>query len=147
MLAVGLGFAECQSILTEYQGKISIAAENSLNSVTLAGSKEDLAEIAEMLDKRNVFTRVLRVNIAYHSHQMDGLEEEVLQALSRLSPKKTSLPFYSTVFGEECVERPLDAHYWWKNIRQPVLFSQTLQNVIHAGYPFFVEIGPRSCLI
>ena len=146
MLAVGMGMEECRPLLAEYPGKISIAAVNSLNAVTLAGSKEDLMAVSDSLDKRNIFSRFLKVNIGYHSHQMDGLEEEVLDALSGLSPKNPSTPLFSTVFTDECKERRLDAHYWWKNIRQPVLFAQTLQNMIREGYQLFLEIGPHPVL-
>lgn len=146
MLAVGLGEEECRPFLSKYSGKISIAAVNSGTSVTLAGSKEDLIELESLLDQKNIFTRFLKVNIAYHSHQMEGLEEEVLQSLGGIKPKTPTVPLFSTVFGDACQERILDAHYWWQNIRQPVLFSKTIQHMIASGYQFFIEIGPHPVL-
>ncbi len=145
MLAVGIGYDESQSILRAYHERVSIAAENSPNSVTLAGNKEDLLKISETLDKRNIFSRFLKVNIAYHSHQMDGLEKEVLSCLGGLSGNKTNIPLFSTVYGD-LNEKPLDANYWWQNIRQPVLFSKTLKNMLSQDYTLFVEIGPHPVL-
>lgn len=144
MLAVGMGKDEVQPLLKQYN--VSIAAENSLHSLTLAGSAEDLTLIAEFLDQKTIFNRFLKVNIAYHSHQMEGLENDVLTALQGLTPHAPKLPLFSTVYADECGDRLLDAQYWWKNIRQPVLFAQTLQNMIAKGYQLFVEIGPHPVL-
>lgn len=146
MLAVGLGKNECEGLLKEYSGKISIAAENSTRSITLAGSKDDLMSFAEVLEKNNIFNKLLNVNIAYHSHQMDGLENEIVTSLHSLKPQKPKIPLFSTVFTDECEERKLDANYWWHNVRQPVLFAQTMQNVINKGYNIVIEIGPHPVL-
>jgi acyl transferase domain-containing protein/NADPH:quinone reductase-like Zn-dependent oxidoreductase/acyl carrier protein len=146
MLAIGMGMEEAESLLTGYHGKISIAAENSQSSTTLAGNAEDLTEIADLLEKKNIYNRFLKVNIAYHSHQMDGLEAELLEALNGLNPKKSTIPLFSTVYGDECGEKLLTHNYWWENIRKPVLFSQAVQNIVSKGYHLFVEIGPHPVL-
>ena len=145
MLAIGLGSDETKPLIEKYSG-VSIAAENSPHSITLAGNQVDLASIAELLEKMDVFNRFLKVNIAYHSYQMDGLENEVLSALNSLSPKKPLIPLFSTVYGNECHQEPLDAHYWWLNIRQPVLFGKATQNIINKGHHSFLEIGPHPVL-
>lgn len=144
MLAVGLGRDEVQPILNKYPG-VSLAAENSPHSLTLAGNPDELKLIAENLESNNIFNRFLKVNIAYHSHQMDGLENVVMTTFNSLFSKKPSTPLFSTVYANEYQEK-LDASYWWKNIRQPVLFAQTIQNIIQKGYRLFVEIGPHPVL-
>lgn len=146
MLSIGLSRSECDTLLSDFEGRISVAAENGAQALTLAGSKEDLTVLESRLNAQNVFHKFLKVNIAYHSHQMDGLEDLVLSALNSLSPKASLIPFYSTVFGEDSSTRKLDAGYWWKNIRQPVLFSKTMQQLIESGYNLFVEIGPHPVL-
>ncbi len=143
MLAIGLGKEAAQPFLQE---KISLAAVNSENSVTLSGDKIELEKAAGLLEKKEIYNRFLKVNIAYHSYQMEGLEEEVHQALSQLAPKKGKIPFFSTVHGDEISGELLDSRYWWKNIRQPVLFAPALQKLIGQGVRLFVEIGPHPVL-
>ncbi len=145
MLATGLSPVDAQALLINFQGKISIAAENSQSSVTLSGSKKELEEIAEYLEKKEIYNRFLKVNIAYHSHQMDGLEEDIYCALDSLSPKKPSIPFYSTVYGGIYNEL-LTKDYWWQNIRKPVLFAAALEKIINNGCQLFLEIGPHPVL-
>lgn len=146
MLAVGLSRSECDTLLSAFEGRISVAAENGAHALTLAGSKEDLTLLEGQLNAQNVFHKFLKVTIAYHSHQMDGLEDLLLSALKNLTPKTPSIPFYSTVYGEELSSRKLDAEYWWKNIRQPVLFSKAMQRLNGNGYNLFLEIGPHPVL-
>lgn len=145
MLAIGIGRKELLAILPQYQDKVSIAAENSDRALTLSGEMAELNKIAETLEKHNVFNRFLKVNIAYHSHQMDGLEKELLESLSQLKSRKPKGKLFSTVFAD-LQERELHADYWWQNIRQPVLFAQTIQNMISQDCRLFVEIGPHPVL-
>ena len=142
MLAIGLGGEEAQALVEK---NICIAAENSQNSVTLSGDKNALSAVAEILENKNIYNRFLNTNIAYHSYQMDGLEEAFLETLQNLDPKDPKIALYSSVYGDAGT-RVRDAHYWWQNIRQPVLFATSLQTMIVEGHRLFVEIGPHPVL-
>jgi acyl transferase domain-containing protein/NAD(P)-dependent dehydrogenase (short-subunit alcohol dehydrogenase family)/acyl carrier protein len=146
MLAAGLTLEEAEACIQASNKTISIAAINSPRSLTLSGNREDLESLAAILDRKNVFHRFLKVNIAYHSHQMDPLENEVLTSLKCIKPQKCARPFISTVHADYAPERLLDAEYWWKNIRQPVNFKEALQGLIKEGDRLFVEIGPQPVL-
>ena len=52
----------------------------------------------------------------------------------------------STVTGEAVEADPLDADYWWRNIRSPVRFAEATGRLIGEGYRIFVEIGPTAIL-
>ncbi|MGA1129894.1 MAG: polyketide synthase dehydratase domain-containing protein, partial [Chthoniobacterales bacterium] len=60
--------------------------------------------------------------------------------------RKPSLPLFSTVTARECGEGNWDAGYWWRNIRQPVLFSDTIARMLELGYKTFLEVGPHPVL-
>ena len=40
----------------------------------------------------------------------------------------------------------LDAGYWWRNVRLPVLFRQAVETLIGRGVRLFLEIGPAPVL-
>ncbi len=42
--------------------------------------------------------------------------------------------------------RELDARYWYRNVREPVLFHDTMQRLIDAGHRVFLEIGAHPVL-
>lgn len=145
MLAAGLTEEEAEKILTNYPG-VSVAAVNSFNAVTLSGDSEQLKEIAASLESEEIFQKFLRVEVAYHSPQMDPLEADLLQSLSHLSPKPAQLPLYSTAYGEIVPAEQWSAAYWWRNVRQPVHFAAAVRQLLAAGYSDFLEVGPHPVL-
>jgi len=145
MLAVGLAEAEAEKWLAGHPG-VSVAAVNSFSAVTLSGDASELKQIAAQLDAREVFNKFLRVEVAYHSPQMDALREELLSCLSELAPKPAALPLYSTAHGGVIAADEWGAEYWWRNVRQPVHFAAAVEKLFAAGYSDFLEIGPHPVL-
>lgn len=146
MLAAGLSLEEAQSLLDGYEEKISLAAVNSATSVTLAGHPEALQEIAAHLEQQGTFNRFLRLEVAYHSYQMDPLHDEFRNSLHNLEAYTPHLPLYSTVTGERVRSGEQDAGYWWRNSRQGVQLHSALKAIIDDGYDTFLEIGPQPVL-
>jgi acyl transferase domain-containing protein/NADPH:quinone reductase-like Zn-dependent oxidoreductase/NAD(P)-dependent dehydrogenase (short-subunit alcohol dehydrogenase family)/acyl carrier protein len=145
MLAAGLTEEEAEKILEGYPG-VSVAAVNSFNAVTLSGDAVQLKEIAASLEAKEIFQKFLRVEVAYHSPQMDPLKADLLASLAGLSPKAAKLPLYSTAYGEIVPAEKWDAEYWWRNVRQPVHFAAAVQQLFSAGYTDFLEVGPHPVL-
>lgn len=146
MLAVGLSAEEVMPYLAGQTEVVSIGAINSPNSVTLAGDADTLAEIAERLAMAQVFNRFLKVEVPYHSPQMEPLRAELLSALAQLQPAPVTIPLYSTVTGELIDGATLDAAYWWRNIRQPVCFAQAIDQMQRTGATHFLEVSPHPVL-
>ena len=146
MLAVGLTEAAAQAMIAPYSELVSIAAINSPSFVTLSGAGPALQQIAGLLAERDIFHRFLRVEVAYHGPQMDPLREELLSALAGLHPKPAAIPLYSTVAGAQMQGAELHAEYWWRNVRHPVRFADTLNVMLHDHYRIFVEVGPHPVL-
>lgn len=146
MLAVGLTEAESLAIIAPFKGKVSIAAINAPTAITLAGDEKALAEISEILTAKEVFNRLLQVEVAYHSPTMDPLLDEIRTSLAELTPATVQLPSYSTVTGEQIIDTAFDGEYWCKNVREPVYFFRALEQMIKDGYQDFLEIGPHPVL-
>jgi acyl transferase domain-containing protein/NADPH:quinone reductase-like Zn-dependent oxidoreductase/acyl carrier protein len=145
MLAVGLPEAEASKLLEGREG-VSIAAVNSFHAVTLSGDADELRELAADLETRDVFQKFLRVEVAYHSPQMDPIRQELLECLAGLQPQPSVLPLYSTVEGGLSSGERWDAEYWWQNVRQPVHFAAAVEKLLQEGYAHFLEVGPHPVL-
>lgn len=145
MLATGLTEEQARRFCAETEG-ISVAAINGLTSVVLAGDRPALEEVDLLLEELGVFHRFLDVEVAYHSHQMDRLKPELLDALKELKPGPTRIPLYSTVTGQRIEGEELDAAYWWQNVRQPVRLADALTTIFDDGYTTCVEVGPHPVL-
>ncbi len=145
MLAAGLSQDEADAITSIYPS-VSVAAINGVSSVTLAGDAATLHEVAQTLQEEGVFNRMLDVEVAYHSAQMDPLEDELCRCLADLAPQSTPSALYSTVTGSAIDGSRLDARYWWRNVREPVRLHAALTSLIADGFSCFVEVGPHPVL-
>lgn len=146
MLAVGLPEAEVRELLNGHKNLVAIAAVNSPKGVTLAGDETILENIQKQLEVRGIFARFLKVSVPYHSPAMEPLKEKLYASLQDLNPRSAKIPFYSTILTKQMEGSELTVDYWWKNIRNSVLFSATIEQLLEAGYHNFLEIGPHPAL-
>lgn len=157
MVATGLSYQEAIE-LCEHEdlvGRITVAAANSGNSVTISGDLDALEEVQLILEDEETFCRALRVDKAYHSHHMNPASEPFLKSVNACRVQIKTSPegaptWYSSVHGGTVVEASdaLKASYWNENLLQPVLFYQSLAAALQAGPSFdtVVEVGPHPAL-
>ncbi len=147
MAAVELSLEDARALVSDYSGRVSVAVSNSPNSTVLAGEPAALAEILARLEKQGIFGRFVNVDVASHSSQMDPLRADLLRLMERLQPRATTLPMFSTVSGALIDGRALTASYWVNNLREPVLFSSTIQSLLADDYALFLEVSPHPILV
>ena len=90
--------------------------------------------------------RWLKVNYAFHTHQMDPIRDELLESLAAIRPQAGHIPFLSTVTGGLFPGEQLDAMYWWHNVRRPVLFEPAITKSIQSGSTMFLEVGAHPSM-
>ncbi len=146
MLAASLDVEQAEQLAAKYGDGVSLAANNSPTSVAFSGDAGLLEEIAKELDGRGVFQKFLRVEYAFHSAQMDPLRDELLAALSDLTPRTAKRALISSVTGERVDGSELDAEYWWRNVRQTVRFAAGADALLEDGVDLFVELAPHPVL-
>ncbi|MER5900208.1 SDR family NAD(P)-dependent oxidoreductase [Streptomyces mirabilis] len=146
MAAAGLSKDEAAKELAPYQGRLELAALNSDTDVTLAGDPAALAELGRALAVRDVFFRELDLDYAFHSKAMDPVQDLVERGLAHLRPDAHRIAFASAVTGKLLPGAELDAGYWWRNVREPVLFADAVRTLADQGCTAFVEIGPHTVL-
>jgi acyl transferase domain-containing protein len=149
MAAVGLSAEAAEEMMAKLGDgpAVEMACINSPNNVTLSGDAESLKRIQALVEAKGVFFRLLDLDYAFHSRQMDPVEEKFTERLAGLAPTQTgNAIFVSTVSGGELEGAALDAGYWWRNVRQPVRFSEAVVRLAELGCRVFIEIGPHAVL-
>ncbi|GAB4196039.1 MAG: hypothetical protein Fur006_43060 [Coleofasciculaceae cyanobacterium] len=146
MAAVELSIADAESLVAQYDGRLSIAAINSPTSIVLSGEKAALEEVCQLFQQRQIFCRLLQVNYAFHSPQMEPFQDELMQSLQGLTPQTASIPIFSTLKGHACDGQAFDAAYWAGNIREPVRFARAIEQLIQTQHNLFLEIGSHPVL-
>ncbi|KAH7110764.1 hypothetical protein EDB81DRAFT_831591 [Dactylonectria macrodidyma] len=153
MAAIGMGASDLPQYLCD---GVVVACENSPNSSTISGDADKLREVVDAIkrDLPDMFTRELKVDMAYHSHHMVPLggEYQVLleteTGLFQMSSSQLKVPFFSSVTGKLIDDEVSKPPYWITNLTSPVRFSLAVSNLMALNKNgVFLEIGPHSTLV
>ncbi len=147
MIATELSAEQAEELVKKYDNDIAIGVINSPTSTVLSGNPETISKVMDSLHQQNLFCKQVNVDVASHSPQIDLLRTEMLELLKDIHPRSANIPFYSTVTGSRSDNINFDADYWIDNLRKPVLFSNTIGQLLDNGYSMFIEVGPHPVLL
>jgi acyl transferase domain-containing protein len=146
MLWVSAPVERLRPLLDPLEGRASLAAINGPASLVVSGEHGALAELAASCAENALQTRTVAVDCAGHSVQIDALEDELLEAFAPVTPRAGEIPFYSAVTGARLDGTELGPVYWYRNLRQTVLFEPALRALLERGSRAFVEVAPHPVL-
>lgn len=153
MLAVGLSAEEIEPFLAKFEGRLRVACFNSPKSLTISGPKAELEELGQEIKDKGHFSRLLHVDMAYHSQYVEDVAAEYLRLLDTdqnfhaATDSILGLDMISTVSGKH-LDTMTDSAYWQKNMVSPVRFKEALEQMA-AQQPspdILIEIGPSGAL-
>lgn len=147
MAVVDLSLRDAEQTITGRENLISVAVSNSASSTVLSGDTDTLKSIMERLERDGIFCRLVKVDVASHSPQVDCLRDDLLEALREVHPLPASIPMMSTVRSSVAAGIELDASYWAHNLRDPVLFAGAIERLIDSGHDIFLEMSPNPLLV
>ncbi|RYP81860.1 hypothetical protein DL769_001820 [Monosporascus sp. CRB-8-3] len=159
MLAVGTSLDDAQELtsLRAFRGRVAVAAHNSSASVTLSGDADAVVHAMKVFGEEKKFTRLLKVDTAYHSHHMLPCGEPYIASLRgagvRLNRERNTAcpPWFSSVIPSEKAMEPTEALqdvYWRDNMTSAVLFADAIKNAVASDdqIGLVLEVGPHPAL-
>jgi acyl transferase domain-containing protein/acyl carrier protein len=146
MAAVALSEEEARREAAGAGGLLAVAAINGARSTVLSGDPLALTAVLGRLRERGVHCRLLSMDYAFHSPQVQPCVAALGAALRAISTRPAQLPILSTVTGRMAESTAFDAAYWSENVEQPVRFSAALDQLAAADHEIFVELGPHPVL-
>ncbi|RJO70335.1 polyketide synthase, partial [Nocardia panacis] len=146
MVAVSLPAEELTKRIERWGDDISIAALNGPGLVVVSGGVSALTELLESLESDGVHARKIPVDYASHSAQMESIRATVIEALTPIEPHSSKVPFYSTVTGDLLDTEALTAEYWYRSLRQTVLFEDATVVVLDQGCRALIEVSSHPVL-
>lgn len=147
MAAVGLSAEESESALRGFESLVSVAAINGPRATVWSGDPSALEAALQQLRDRDVFHRLLRGQVAFHSPQMDEIRGKFVTALNGFRPRGGNVKYVSTVTGRLETGESLTSEYWSRNLREPVAFAAAIETLMDAEIDAFLEIGPHPTLV
>ncbi|MEV4315704.1 SDR family NAD(P)-dependent oxidoreductase [Actinocrispum sp. NPDC049592] len=147
MASIGLPAGRVRTMTSTMDGRVSIAAHNGPNATTVSGEPDAVAELVRRCVAMNARAKVIAVDYASHSAQVERLRERLLADLADVRPAAPKIPLMSTVDVKEVASADLDATYWYRNLREVVRFDDAASALISAGHRTFVEVSPHPVLL
>ncbi|WP_410641657.1 type I polyketide synthase [Amycolatopsis sp. lyj-346] len=145
-LAGGGGMVSVALPAGELPGWAAVAAVNGPASVVVSADPAGVEKILAWCDERGVRAKRIAVDYASHSVQVEELEKELDTVLAGISPQSATVPFYSTLTGALLDTTELDGGYWYRNLRNPVLFHTATEALLAQGHTVFLEMSPHPVL-
>ncbi|MEA5517930.1 type I polyketide synthase [Limnoraphis robusta] len=144
MISVTLSIEDVQPLLSS---EIAIAANNAPKLSVLSGSIAAIERLQEQLEKQGIPYKKLHTSHAFHSPMMDSAQTEFLEIVEKVSLNNPQIPFISNLTGTWITaEQATDPKYWAKHLRQTVLFSSGIAELIQDKSRIFLEVGPGRTL-
>ncbi|WP_323186797.1 type I polyketide synthase [Streptomyces sp. NBC_00878] len=134
------------AIAERIDDRVSVAAVNGPSSVVVSGEPAALHELHASLTSDGVQAKIIPVDYASHSAQVESIRARLLDELSGIRPGPAEIPFWSTVTGEVLDTGLLDADYWYRNLRQTVRLAETVRTLIDSEHSVFVEASAHPTL-
>ncbi|WP_262986109.1 type I polyketide synthase, partial [Streptomyces sp. CBMA123] len=148
MVSVALSAERAEDYVSRWGGALTVAVVNATGSVVVSGDTQALSELVESCAADGVRARVVPVDYASHSAQVEAIREQLRTELDGVRPRQGTIPYYSAVTGgllDDTTE--LDAGYWYRNLREPVRFDLATAALLADGHDVVVEVSPHPVLL
>ncbi|MFF2120242.1 beta-ketoacyl synthase N-terminal-like domain-containing protein [Kitasatospora sp. NPDC058184] len=146
MATVSLPVAQVRDRLERGWDGVEIAAVNGPVSTVVSGPPGSVDRLLAEYEAEGVWVRAIPVDYASHSGDVEVLRDALLTELAGITPRRSRIPFCSTVTGEITDTTELDAGYWYRNLRRPVRMETATRHLLEAGHRTFVEVSPHPVL-
>ncbi|MEU5591261.1 type I polyketide synthase, partial [Streptomyces chrestomyceticus] len=121
----------------------TIAAVNSPTTTVISGPADQIQQaLTRATETHNARTRLLPVDYASHSPQIEQIRDRLRSELDGITPRDTGVPMFSTLLGRFVEGAELTPDYWFRNLREPVQFHTAITHLLQAGHHTYIETSP-----
>ncbi|MER0242749.1 type I polyketide synthase, partial [Streptomyces sp. HSW2009] len=149
MASLGMSQQEAEPWLAELGQQapaVVVAAVNGPGSVVVSGPPEQVRHAVSRFQETGGRARLIDVDYASHSPQVDVITEELTEILAGITPVRAETAFYSTVTADRIDTSELTTGYWVTNLRERVRFADAVQRLLDAGHRVFIEASTHPVL-
>ncbi|MHC3471300.1 type I polyketide synthase, partial [Streptomyces sp. 7R007] len=145
MASLATGAEQAADLLADAPA-LTVAALNSPATTIISGPPDEVRTAVTTAQNEGIRARIIDVDYASHSPQIDEITEELADTLAGITPESAKVTFYSTVTAAPQDTSALDTAYWITNLRRPVRFADTVAALLADGYRTFIEASPHPVL-
>lgn len=147
MLAVTLAASDVTDVLAAEAPDCVVAAVNAPELVAVSGPVASIERLEKHLATVGIGHRRLHTSHGFHSPAMDGAVEPLTAVVATATLHPPKIPFYSNTTGRLITEaQAQDPGYWGRHLREPVLFSDSIAELLADDKTVLLEVGPGRTL-
>ncbi|MQY20188.1 type I polyketide synthase [Nocardia macrotermitis] len=147
MLAVEMSVAELDSAMPGWHDGADLAAVNGPTAIVVSGPVDAVEKVRDTVRSHGRRVRRLEVSHAFHSRCLDPMLDGFEKAIAALPFAAPRIPLLSTVTATPVIAETIATpEYWVSQVRQPVLFHDTVRELVRLGVTDLLEIGPDAVL-
>ena len=137
-----------EEVCASIKDKVVVAANyNSPGQIVISGTLEGIEDASKKLVEAGA-RRVLPLKVggAFHSPLMEPARVELAEAINATKFNVGICPIYQNVTGQSVNDPEIIKKNLVSQLTSPVLWTQTMLNMIAAGVRSVVEVGPGTVL-
>jgi len=140
--------SELQEIIDEVRGDaiLNISNYNSPGQTIIAGDVHAVEEAVDMINRRNIKTRNLKQQGAWHSMHMADASKKCSEFLENVKLNRPQIPVLFNVSADFESDPEKIRQNMIQHIVEPVKWKQSLTMLKEYGFDTFYEIGPGKIL-
>ncbi len=120
---------------------------NSPQQTVAAGDRESMTAFVQRVKEAKGLAMPLNVSGAFHSPHMSGASAAIEKALTEIAYQEPRITVYANVNAmpypaDDAEGKALIA----AQVKSPVMWQKTIENMIEDGFDIFVEVGPGKTL-
>jgi len=145
---LGLEPAKVEELCAQARGAETLAIANLLcpGNVAVSGTKAACDAVERLAGSFGGRTIRLAVAGAFHTSLMRPADQRLAEALARVTIQRPRLPVWSNVDAQPHTDPEEIRGLLIRQVLQPVLWEQSMRNLLAAGHDRFYEIGPGRVL-
>jgi len=149
MLSVlGLEQAKVEELCAAARGNETLEIANMLcpGNIVISGTKPACEAAERLAEPMGGRTMRLAVAGAFHTPLMKPADEALTSVLSEVTVQTPRVPVWSNVDAQPHADPAEIKQLLIRQVLQPVLWEQSMRNLLAAGFDKFYEIGPGRVL-
>ena len=130
-----------------FDGNVIAANFNCPGQVVISGELNAVKKICEKFNEIGARRSILLpVGGAFHSNLMNDAKSELKEAIHKTKFNNPSCPIYQNFTAQKTTNIEIIKKNLINQLTAPVLWTQTINNMVNDGYLDYTEVGPGRVL-
>ena len=144
---LGLNDKTIKETCESFDGNVTAANFNCPGQVVISGELNAVKKICEKFNEIGARRSILLpVGGAFHSNLMNDAKSELKEAIHKTKFNNPSCPIYQNFTAQKTTNIDIIKENLINQLTAPVLWTQTINNMVDDGYLDYIEVGPGKVL-